>query len=229
MTSNLHTPWADATTVYTAASMNPPLAELDAMISAIFSGGRLSVVDKDLSAPPVGPTDLDAYIVGDTATGAWETHDGEIAIYDDSVEAWKFMAMTEGMVVYVQDENTEYQYTGAALALSRPYIVACFYPGVLEDAALCLRHTVVVAANFPVDLVGSYSKAGAAATAETVFDIKKNGSGIGTATFAASGTSGTLAMASAASFAVGDVLSIHGPATADATLADVDFTLKGTR
>lgn len=229
MSSNLHTPWADTTTVYTAESMNPPLAELDAMLTALFAGGRVTVKDKDLATPPVGPADLDTYIVATSGTGAWSGKDGQITVYDDGETGWKFVVPIEGTVAYVQDEDTEYQYSGSAWALSRPYIVAGFYAGVLEDSALCLRHTFVMAANFPAGLTGSYSKAGTAATAETIFDIKKNGSSVGSITFAISGSTGTLAMASATSFAAGDVLTIVGPSTADATLADVDFSLKGSR
>lgn len=229
MSDNCHTDYQDAVTAWAAADMNAPLKELDAVLSALFQGGFVSVADKDLTAPPVGPADLATYIVGGSATGAWETHDDEIAVYDDSQTAWKFIAPVEGLTAYVQDENTEYQYSGSTWAKKAPYIVAGFYPGVLADSALCLRHTFPVVVDFPAVLSGSYSKAGAAATAETVFSVKKNGSEFGTITFAISGATGTFAAASATSFAAGDVLTIVAPASADATLADVDFQLKGLR
>lgn len=135
----------------------------------------------------------------------------------------------EGLTAYVQDENREYQYSGSAWVRKAPYIVAGFYPGVVDDSALCLRHVCVFAVDFPAALTGSYSKAGAAATAETIFSIKKNGSEFGTITFAISGTTGTLAAASATSFSAGDLLTIVAPADNDASLADVDFQLKGLR
>ena len=64
-----------------------------------------------------------------------------------------------------------------------------------------------------------------AATGSSVFNLAKNGTNFGTVTFAASGTTGTFAAASATSFAAGDVLTVTGPATADATLADIALTL----
>jgi hypothetical protein len=81
---------------------------------------------------------------------------------------------------------------------------------------------------FPASLTGSQGDALIAATASTVFTLKKNGSSIGTATFAISGTVPTFSFGSAVTFAVGDVLTITAPATPDATLADISFDLLGT-
>lgn len=228
MSDNLHANYQDAVTAWAAADMNAPLEEIDAVLSALFRGGFVSVIDIT-ATPAVGPTDCDAYLVGAGATGAWEGQGNAIAVYDDSKTAWKFIAPVEGLTAYVQDENREYQYSGSVWVKKGPYIVAGFYPGVLESSSLCVRHSCVFAVDFPVALAGSYSKAGAAADAETVFSVKKNGSEFGTITFAASGTTGTLAAASATIFSAGDVLTIVAPASADATLADVDFQLKGLR
>lgn len=61
-----------------------------------------------------------------------------------------------------------------------------------------------------------------AATAETIFTLKKNGSSIGTATFAAAGTTATIAITgSPVSVASGDKITLHGPSSADATIADL--------
>ena len=70
--------------------------------------------------------------------------------------------------------------------------------------------------------------AGVAGTVgSTVFTVLKNGSNIGTITFAVSGTTGTSTV-SDVSFAIGDVLTITAPETANATLADIDFFILAT-
>lgn len=108
---------------------------------------------------------------------------------------------------------------------------ACFYPGVPANSALLLYVPITRATTFAANFAGSYAKATVAATAETVFDIQKNGVSVGSITFAASGTSGTFVSSGGTevSFAAGDVLSIVGPATADATLANIGIAMAGAR
>lgn len=82
---------------------------------------------------------------------------------------------------------------------------------------------------FPAGLTNSQGTAGTAATAQTDFDIQKNGSSVGTMRFAASGTTATFIMSVATTYAAGDKLKVIAPASPDATLASVNFTLAGTR
>jgi hypothetical protein len=115
---------------------------------------------------------------------------------------------------------------------SQPFDVHTFLPGVQSSAnQLLYRGKVARAVSFPANFSGSQFSASANATGSTVFDIKKNGSSIGDCTIGAGGTSPTFTTTggSAQSFAAGDLLSIVGPASADATLADIGFTLAGTR
>lgn len=72
----------------------------------------------------------------------------------------------------------------------------------------------------------SAAKASVAATASTVITIKVNGSTtVGTATFAASGTTATMSITSG-SISAGDLVTFHAPASADATLANIAVTLR---
>lgn len=71
----------------------------------------------------------------------------------------------------------------------------------------------------------SSAKAGVVATASTVFTINKNGTQIGTITFAASGDTGTISITST-SVAAGDLITIVGPATADTSLSNIAFLLR---
>lgn len=74
----------------------------------------------------------------------------------------------------------------------------------------------------------TFGKAGVAATASSVFTIKKNGSSIGTFTFAISGTTATINLTSTA-ISAGDIITITAPSSQDATLADIGLTLGGIR
>lgn len=116
--------------------------------------------------------------------------------------------------------------------LAQPFDVFAFLPGLQTSASqkilrVKLARTVTFAANFG----GSYFAGAASATSTTVFDVQKNGSSIGSISIAAAGTTATFTTSGGTSqaFAAGDLLAIIGPATADATLADMGFTLVGTR
>lgn len=110
-----------------------------------------------------------------------------------------------------------------------PYDVGTSIIGKPNNGEIVLRYVFARATTFPVNLAGSQAKAGLAATASATFNVRKNGTNVGSFVFAASGTVATFTMASATSFAVGDVLEIVAPGTADASLADIAVTLAGTR
>lgn len=77
-----------------------------------------------------------------------------------------------------------------------------------------------------LDDAASQAHAGTAATAETVFDIQVNESSVGSVTFAIAGTTATFST-TGVSLAAGDRIQIIAPGSADATLADIAFTLHG--
>lgn len=114
---------------------------------------------------------------------------------------------------------------------SEPSDHCVFVPGLFTvNNQLMFRRKVLRAFTLPANLAGSFGSAGTASTGTKVIDIQKAGVSQATITFTASAT-GTLATSggTAKSFAVGDVLTILGPATPDATLADVTVDLFGTR
>lgn len=110
-----------------------------------------------------------------------------------------------------------------------PFDVGSSFAGVPEASEIILEFIFTRAVTFPSGLTGSQGSAGTAATAEAIFDIIKDETSVGSMTFAASGTVPTFAMTTATVFAAGEVLQIIGPSTADATLADIVFTLAGAR
>jgi hypothetical protein len=108
------------------------------------------------------------------------------------------------------------------------YDIALFAAGVMTASEVILRYTVVRAFSIPATATGSKASAGTAATTATTLAIKKNGTNFATLDFAASATLGVFTQTTATSFAVGDVIQIVGPAVADAGLANLSITLKGT-
>lgn len=113
--------------------------------------------------------------------------------------------------------------------IAAPYDIGTFCAGLPDSSELLLRFVATRAFTLPASLTGSQVKAATAATAAKDFDVQKNGGSIGTISFAASGATATFTFASAVTFSAGDVLAIIAPASADATLADISFTLAGAR
>lgn len=65
-------------------------------------------------------------------------------------------------------------------------------------------------------------------TGAVTLSIKKNGSQVGTVSFAAGANTGTVSIASPVTLAVGDRLTIVAPATPDATFGDFEISLAAT-
>lgn len=66
-------------------------------------GFHLSVKDRDLTSPPGSPADGDSYIVATSATGAWASQDGKVAVWTGS--AWAFGTPRLGWLAFVEDEE----------------------------------------------------------------------------------------------------------------------------
>jgi hypothetical protein len=108
------------------------------------------------------------------------------------------------------------------------YDLATFYPGAPGNSQLVLRWQASRAVTIPAGGTNSQASAGSAATGSTTFTLKQNGTSVGTIVWSASGTAGAFTISSTINVAAGDVLTITGPATADATLADIAITLAAT-
>lgn len=106
--------------------------------------------------------------------------------------------------------------------------LSLFAAGLATASEVIFAHPAGVAYTLPSSLTGSQFAALTAATASTTFTIKKNGSSIGTLVWAAAGTVPTVTFSSSTAFAIGDLLTITGPASPDATLAGIYVTLIGT-
>lgn len=110
------------------------------------------------------------------------------------------------------------------------YGIVLFYPDSPQADELMLLHVLAQPITLPDGLNSSRALADTAATTETVFSIKhaippSAPVEVGTVTFAAAGTVGTYAATADVTINAGETFSIVAPATADATLANITFTV----
>lgn len=209
---------------------NDGLRVLDALVQAV-------IIDRDLTAPPGSPSDGDTYIVRTTATGDWATHEDEIAYYKSSV--WEFHTPAEGWVVYAQDENELLIYQGSAgwdtlvsVLEADSHDVGGSKEGQPGSSEVLARIVFVRAVTFADDFAGSQGVVGTAPTdsAGADFDIQKDGSSVGTMSFASAATTATFTSDSGGvSFAAGEVLTVVAPGSQDPALADLAFMFKGVQ
>lgn len=107
--------------------------------------------------------------------------------------------------------------------------IRAFLESAPTGSQILIKFVFTRSISFASGLSGSEGHLGTAATAQTDFDIKKNGASIGTCRFAASATTATFIFATDQTLVGGDRLSIVAPASPDATAADVSITLAGTK
>lgn len=81
-------------------------------IAALDTLAQLSVLDRDLAAPPSSPIEGDRYIVGASPTDAWNGKANQVAAWDGA--AWLFHAPEPGWLAFVVDENGLLAWSGSA-------------------------------------------------------------------------------------------------------------------
>ena len=146
------------------------------------------------------------------------------------LEAFRAQSVEQGLdelEMQIQQIKDQTPYL-EVLAASLIYDFACFANDTLQASGVLGRWTVGRSVGVPADFVGSKASSGVAATAEAVLNVKHNGSLVGTITFAAAGTVGVFS-GPGFTTAPGDILVVEGPASPDATLAQISLTLVGTR
>ena len=93
-TTHLLLPYILAAQAQKHVTHNEALRILDGLV-------QLSVLDRDLTAPPGSPTDGDRYIVGSGATGDWAGWDLNVALWTDGV--WLRLPPRTGWRAWVED------------------------------------------------------------------------------------------------------------------------------
>ncbi len=111
---------------------------------------------------------------------------------------------------------------------NKPYDIAFYCPTAPTSAQRLLKFVAPRDILLPASLTGSKGHADTAATAQTDLTVKKNGVSVATIRFAAAGSIPTYIAASDIHLTSADVLVVDAPGSADATLASIAVTLKGT-
>ena len=103
-TTNLLLPYILAAQAQKHVTHNEALRLLDGLV-------QLSVLDRDLTAPPGSPNDGDRYIVASGGTGDWTGWDANVAPFTDG--AWLRLPPRVGWRAWVEDEALLLVYDGA--------------------------------------------------------------------------------------------------------------------
>lgn len=114
-------------------------------------------------------------------------------------------------------------------ATTAPYNPAFFKPGQPTASEVCLEYRSPTAFDMADDFAGSYGYCIANPTSTATFDVKKNGSNIGTVAISTLGVFTFLTSGGATSMAAGDRLSVVAPGSPDATLSGIAISFAGTR
>lgn len=109
---------------------------------------------------------------------------------------------------------------------SVPYDLACQVDGAPANSAVVMRFKSPRA--FTLAASGQQGVAQVAATAQADFIVAVGGVTKATLRFAAAGTVPSVVSGTVTTIAAGNIITITAPASADATLADIVFTLPGT-
>ncbi|CAI2935736.1 DUF2793 domain-containing protein [Aminobacter niigataensis] len=95
-TTNLKMPFIMPSQAQKHVTHNEALQALDVVV-------QLSVLDRNLAAPPALPAEGDRYIVAAAASGGWAGKIGQIAAWQDG--AWAFHVPVKGWLAWVADEQ----------------------------------------------------------------------------------------------------------------------------
>ena len=81
--------------------------DIDEVLQRAFDNPK--VIDRNLTAPPGSPSDLDTYIPAATAAGDWAGRENDIAVWRQSPgetsASWKFNTPDDGQIAYIKDEE----------------------------------------------------------------------------------------------------------------------------
>lgn len=131
-----------------------------------------------------------------------------------------------GEAVLLYCDGSSFSKVGAAGV----YMREGYWPGTYTAGQVLFRTSCTVAHSYPANLAGSAWGCEVAPTSTSaVVNLKKNGSVVGTITFAVGSTTGTASLAGGLSLAAGDTFVIEAPASANAAFAGFFVNLQGAR
>lgn len=187
-------------------------------------------------APPSPAVDGDTYIIG-TGSGPWAGLDGHVAYYADG---WLTVEPALGWLFYVQADGTHYRFedsvsphtwvelaTGGGGGGITGLDIGFYFPGGPPSPnQLLLKYVATRALTFAANFAEAQGHIGTNPTSSFVMTVSVAGVSVGTITVS---TGGAFTFATSGGAAVdvvaGDQIEIAGPASADATAADIAATL----
>jgi hypothetical protein len=252
--STSHTGYYELAVTVQASSTASPFINIDQVGFTFTRTGNVGATGPAGSAGPAGPTGATGPAGPTGATGATgpagptgstgAAGTGSVVSVGSGAGLSGGPITTSGTLVAQWQVGTVTALSGLTLTsgvLTAPaiptnnadYIIGVTQPGVTGAAQKLLVHKLPHAITLPASLAGSSATALVAATASTAFVLAYVRSGstttIATFTFAAAGTVATISGVVIPTLAAGDVLTISGPATADATLADIGFSILASK
>ena len=103
---------SDRSTSITSSQIRKHTLQLDDHSPDCFVW-QASVIDKDLTTPPISPSEGDRYLIISGGSGTdWSGHDNKIAQYINS--SWSFYTPLEGWFIWINDENKLYKFDGSS-------------------------------------------------------------------------------------------------------------------
>ena len=136
--------------------------------------------------------------------------------------------MTAGEVASFITDGTANGLSLVANSNAAPFDIASFVGGTPTASVSVLSYISSRIIKFLSGLSNSQAYVGTAPDAETVFTINKNGSSVGSITFASGSQNATFTMTTDTQFDPGDVLEVVAPSDLN-SLSDLMITLAGTR
>lgn len=201
------------------------LSDPEALQNVYFDLTGILTGNRNVIVPNASSANRKLYIVKNSTTGSFtltvKTSAGTgITIAQGSL---RILYCDGTNVVAASGEDTG----GAPL-----WVTSGFFPGapVSSQLLLLLPIPAGITVTFPANLTGSKGRNVTTATGTTTFSIRKNNSEFATMVFAGGAATSTFTGSlTSLSGDSGDYLSIIAPGSVDATLADIGYSLKGTR
>lgn len=196
--------------------------------AAIYSKNSATTADWSDPAIVTGPAGVGRGLSFDVVVATLAERDD----YDLEEEGFTVLVTDSGdgrAAIYAKVSEADADWSDPAYIVGDRFDLSIYVADNPYSAEELAGHVFTNSVNFPAGLTGSQGFATDAATADAEFNIKKNGSSIGTVTFVAASNEATFTLSGGAVFVAGDVLTLVAPDPQDATLWQVSITLAGTR
>ena len=186
--------------------------------------------------PPLLAAPGDMYIIPAGALDEWAGHENELAVF--TPDGWIFCTPTKGVRARLADPASWIWFNGVAWLdegatatdgpppLGTRYDISVFVGYEAEPTEVIMGFTIPEAMTLPKAMVGSLGRAVAAPSGIVILSVRKNGSAIGTITFAPSSLYASFQLLNNTLFGKGDFLSVHMPDTMPSGFQNYSATLR---